>query len=244
MRQRADIVLVERGFFESRAKARAAIEAGLVTIGGARLHKPAAVVDAGAAIEATAPHPYVSRGGLKLEAALAAFGIDVANRTCLDIGASTGGFTDVLLRRGAATVFAVDVGHSQLHARLRADPRVVSMEGVDARTLAADDFATPPQVVVCDASFISLKLVLPRPLLLATPGAALVALIKPQFEAGRARIKKGVVRDRAVHAEICSDIRAFVVGLGWQVIDVVDSPIAGGDGNREFLLGAAHGVSR
>lgn len=241
MGQRADIALVERGFFESRAKARAAIEAGLVLANGSPLRKPAEILAPDARVEASAPHPWVSRGGLKLEAALAAFGFDPAGEICVDLGASTGGFTDVLLRRGAARVYAIDVGHGQLHASLRDDPRVVSMEGTDARALDAAMFAEPPRLVVCDASFISLRLVLPRPLSLAADRARLVALVKPQFEAGRARVNKGIVRDPAVHAEVCADIRGFVEGLGWSVVGLVDSPVAGGDGNREFLLGATRG---
>ncbi len=242
MRQRADIALVERGFFESRARARAAIEAGLVLVNGVALRKPAEPVAADAQIEASAPHPYVSRGGLKLAAALAAFGFDPRGKVCLDIGASTGGFTDVLLRAGARRVCAVDVGHAQFHAALRGDSRVKLHEGKDARDLTAELLETPPQMIVCDASFISLKLVLPVPLSLAAPGAQLAALIKPQFEAGRARVKKGMVRDAAVHAEICADIRAFIEGLGWRVVGVVPSPIEGGDGNREFLAGATRRV--
>ncbi len=242
MRQRADIALVERGFFESRARARASIEAGLVTADGVRLAKPAERIAPGARIEAAAPHPFVSRGGLKLEAALAAFGFEACGETCLDIGASTGGFTDVLLRRGAAKVYAVDVGRGQLHASLRGDARVVSMESTDARGLAAAGFREPPGLIVCDLSFISLKLVLPHVLALAAPGAKLAALIKPQFEAGRARVNKGIVRDAAVHRDVCEGICAFVSALGWRVRGVIPSPIEGGDGNREFLLGAAQGA--
>ena len=238
MRQRADLVLVERGFFESRAKARAAIEAGLVIVNGLALRKPADGIAPEATIEASAPHPYVSRGGLKLAAALEAFGFDAREKIALDLGASTGGFTDVLLRAGAAKVYAIDVGHDQLHKSLRENPRIVSMEGVDARQLKAEMFDAPPQLVVCDVSFISLKLVLPHALALASATASLATLIKPQFEAGRARVKKGVVRDVAIHEEICADIRAFVTALGWRVQDIIASPIEGGDGNREFLLGA------
>lgn len=236
--RRADIVLVERGVFESRARARAAIDAGLVRIAGALVAKPSAAVDPDAPIDAVAPHPWVSRAGLKLVAGLDAFAIPVEGLTGLDVGSSTGGFTQVLLSRGAARVFSVDVGHGQLHASLRADPRVVSMEGLDARDLRADMFATAPDIIVCDASFISLKLVLPTALSLATPGAALVALIKPQFEAGRARVGKGIVRDPAVHASVCADIQRFVEGLGWRTTGVAPSPIEGGDGNREFLIAA------
>ena len=238
MPQRADIALVERGFFESRAKARAAIEAGLVRVGGVTLRKPAEPVAETAEIEATAPHPWVSRAGMKLDSGLDTFAIDPAGRTCLDIGSSTGGFTQVLLARGAAHVFAVDVGRDQLHATLRADARVTVMESTDARALTHDMIMPAPTLVVCDASFISLHLVLPVPLSLAAPGADLVVLIKPQFEAGPARVKKGIVRDAAVHAEICENIRAFIETAGWQVRGITPSPIEGGDGNREFLLAA------
>lgn len=242
MSRRADITLVERGFFESRARARAAIEAGLVAVDGVTLKKPADPVGEGARIEARAPFPWVSRGGVKLHAALAAFRLEPRGKLALDIGASTGGFTDVLLDAGAARVYAVDVGRGQLHERLRGDPRVVSMEGRDARALVASDFEAPPQFLVCDASFISLKLVLPASLSLAHENAALIALIKPQFEAGPARVRKGVVRDEAVHAEVCRDIGGFVEGLGWRVCGLSASPIEGGDGNREFLLGATRGA--
>jgi 23S rRNA (cytidine1920-2'-O)/16S rRNA (cytidine1409-2'-O)-methyltransferase len=240
---RADLALVERGVFESRAKARAAIEAGLVRVDGVALKKPSDMIAADAAIEASAPHPWVSRAGLKLVAGLDAFAINPAGRLCLDIGSSTGGFTQVLLARGAARVVAVDVGHDQLHASLRGDARVLSLEATDARTLtpallAQHGTGTAPSLVVCDASFISLKLVLPAALALCGPGADLVALIKPQFEAGRGRVRKGIVRDAAVHAEVCTTIAAWLAELGWQVKGVVPSPIDGGDGNREFLVAA------
>lgn len=243
MRQRADIALVERGFFESRARARAAIEAGLVSVDGIALRKPADRILPQAQVEASAPHPFVSRGGLKLAAALETFKFDVRGKTGLDVGASTGGFTDVLLRAGACRVYAIDVGHGQLHASLREDARVISREGLDARALDAAMFDAPPDIIVCDASFISLKLVLPRPLSFAAKEASLVTLIKPQFEAGRGRVNKGVVRDIAIHAEVCADIRAFIEGLGWRVIDVIASPIEGGDGNKEFLLGATRAAA-
>jgi 23S rRNA (cytidine1920-2'-O)/16S rRNA (cytidine1409-2'-O)-methyltransferase len=238
MARRADIVLVERGVFDSRARARAAIEAGLVLANGATVTKPSQAIDPDATIEASAPHPWVSRAGVKLDAGLDLFGVDARGKTCLDLGSSTGGFTQVLLARGAAKVYAVDVGREQLHASLRGDPRVISMEATDARELRADMFETPSQVIVCDASFISLKLVLPTPLALAAPGATLIALIKPQFEAGRERVGKGVVRDPAIHADVCGDIRAFIAALGWRVLGLEPSPIAGGDGNREFLIAA------
>ncbi len=242
MRQRADMALVERGFFESRARARAAIEAGLVRADGVAVRKPSDPLPAQAHIEASPPHPYVSRGGLKLAAGLAAFNLEAMDKTCLDLGASTGGFCDVLLRAGARIVYAVDVGHGQLHRSLRDHARIVSMEKQDARCLEAPMFVTPPQLIVCDVSFISLKLALPRPLSLAAPEANLVCLVKPQFEAGRDRVNKGIVRDAAVHKQVCGDISAFLETLGWRVLGVVNSPIEGGDGNREFLLGAKLGA--
>jgi 23S rRNA (cytidine1920-2'-O)/16S rRNA (cytidine1409-2'-O)-methyltransferase len=236
-RQRIDQLLVTTGRFDSRARARAAIEAGLVRVSGRVVKKPSETFDAGAPIEAEAPHPWVSRAGLKLVAGLDAFGVDPAGAVCLDVGSSTGGFTQVLLSRGAAKVYAVDVGRDQLHARLRADPRVVSMEGRDARALEASMFAVLPRIIVCDASFISLKLILPNVLPLAAQDATLVALIKPQFEAGRDNIGKGgIVKDESIHARVCDEIVALVTQLGWRVEGVTPSPIEGGDGNKEFLM--------
>jgi 23S rRNA (cytidine1920-2'-O)/16S rRNA (cytidine1409-2'-O)-methyltransferase len=250
-RIRADIALVERGFFESRAKARAAIEAGLVTANGARVAKPSEALAPGAYVEASAPHPWVSRGGVKLAHALAHFGFDPAGRLCLDIGASTGGFTNVLLARGAALVIAVDVGHGQLHASLASDPRVVSLEKTDARTLTRETIegaarnagldANAAMFIACDVSFIGLDKGLPPVLALATRGSELVALIKPQFEAGAGRRKGGVVKDAAVHEQICEDVRQLVTSLGCNVLGMEQSPILGGDGNREFLIGARRG---
>jgi 23S rRNA (cytidine1920-2'-O)/16S rRNA (cytidine1409-2'-O)-methyltransferase len=240
MTKRADVVLVERGLFPSRAKAREAIEAGLVQVDGKTLRKPSEDVGDDAQIVATAPYPWVSRGGLKLEAALDHFRIDPKDRVCLDIGASTGGFTDVLLSRGAAYVYAVDVGHGQLHPRITADARVISLEGTDARALTADVFAAreAPSLVVFDVSFISLRLVLPPVLQRAAQDAFCVALIKPQFEAGRDATRKGIVRDADIHARVCDDIRKLVQDCGWTVLGIIASPIEGGDGNREFLIGA------
>ena len=189
-------------------------------------------------LRATPAHPYVSRGGLKLAAALDGFAIDPAGLRCLDVGSSTGGFTDVLLRRGAAHVTAVDVGRDQFHHSLRADPRITLRESTDIRALAPTDLAAPVDLVVCDASFVSLRIVLPPALALAGPRAALVALVKPQFEAGRRALKKGIVRDPAVHEAVCRDIAAFVADAGWTLLGVAPSPVAGGDGNLEFLLGA------
>ena len=208
MRRRADIVLVERGFFASRARAQAAIAAGLVKVGGEALRKPSDAIGEGAAIEAEAPHPYVSRGGIKLAAALDAFGLDPENLVCLDVGASTGGFTDVLLKRGAKRVVAVDVGHGQFDASLAADPRVRSLEGRDARALTPESLGAAPEAIVCDVSFISQRLVLPHVLKLAAERAWLVSLIKPQFEVGPAEIVKGRVRTEAALARACMDVRA------------------------------------
>lgn len=237
-RLRADRLLVERGLFESRAKAQAAIEAGLVTANNVVVRKPSEEIPIDAELQATPAHPYVSRGGLKLAAALDHFKVDPKDRICLDVGASTGGFTDVLLQRGAKRVYAVDVGHDQLHESLRARPKVVSLEGTDIRSLSPARLEEPPDLVTIDASFISLKLVLPPALALAHKPAHLIALIKPQFEAGRAALKKGVVRDEAVRQAVCDDIAAFVTSLGWRVLGAIPSPIEGGDGNIEFLLGA------
>jgi 23S rRNA (cytidine1920-2'-O)/16S rRNA (cytidine1409-2'-O)-methyltransferase len=241
MRKRADIALVELGHFSSRARAQAAIGAGLVSVDGVVLRKPSESVAPGALIEARAAHLWASRGGVKLEAALDGFGLDPRGCDCLDIGASTGGFTDVLLARGARRVTAVDVGHGQLAPRLRADARVIAHEGRDARDLAADLFEAPPTVVVCDVSFISLRLVLPRVLPLAAAGAWLVALIKPQFEAGRAHIVKGAVKDPAVHAQVCAAVETCAQELGWSSLGTIPSPIAGGGGAKEFLFAARHG---
>ncbi|SEC07610.1 23S rRNA (cytidine1920-2'-O)/16S rRNA (cytidine1409-2'-O)-methyltransferase [Rhizobiales bacterium GAS191] len=236
--KRADILLVERGYFESRARARAAIEAGLVSADGMVVQKPSARLDAGAALEATSPHPYVSRGGVKLEAALQAFGFDPAGRACLDIGASTGGFSHVLLDRGARRVVGVDVGHGQLHASLTREPRLVSLEGQDIRSLDADAIGEAPSLVVIDVSFISLIAVLPAADRLAASQALLVALVKPQFEVGRRHLKKGVVRDEEAQREACRRAEQKLAELGWAVVGTLPSPIAGGDGNREFLIGA------
>ena len=242
-RQRADRLLVARGLFDSRAKAQAAIEAGLVSADGAVVRKASEEIADDAVLRAKPAHPFVSRGGVKLAAALNHFGFEPRGRVCLDVGASTGGFTEVLLERGAARIYAVDVGRGQLHERLRARAEVVALEATDIRTLSPDRFAAPPSLVTIDVSFISLKLVLPAALALVQPPAELVALIKPQFEAGRAALKKGVVRDPAVHAAVCEDIAGVVASIGWRVRGVIPSPIAGGDGNVEFLLGAGRELS-
>ena len=237
-RSRLDRLLVARGLFESRARAQAAILAGLVSVDGQVVTKPAAEHAADAAITAGAVHDYVSRGALKLEAGLDAFAIDPAGCRALDVGASTGGFTELLLRRGAVHVEAVDVGRDQLHPRLRGRADVSVREGTDIRSLAADAIA-PVDLIVIDVSFIPLAQVLPAALGFAAPGARLVALVKPQFEAGRSALKKGIVRDPAVQAQVCATARETVTALGWRVLGLIPSPIAGGDGNREFLIAAA-----
>ncbi len=239
--QRADRLLVERGYFDSRAKAQAAIEAGLVTADGVPIRKASDRVPVAAAIVAEPLHPWVSRGGLKLAAALDAFGIDPAGLTCLDVGASTGGFSHVLLSRGAAKVYAVDVGHGQLHPTIAGDPRIVSLEKTDARALTRALIPSPIALAVVDVSFISLKHVLPPALPLLGEEARVVCLVKPQFEAGRAHVGKGVVRDEAIHRAVCEDLAAFVDALGFSVIGLISSPVVGGDGNREFLIGARRG---
>jgi len=238
-KDRIDRLLVERGLFDSRAKAQAAIAAGLVIANDVTVRKASETIAVDADLRATPAYPYVSRGGVKLAAALDHFGFNPRGRVCLDVGASTGGFTQVLLERGAKHLYAIDVGRGQLHESLRLHPEVVSLEETDIRTFSPARLDTTPDLIVVDVSFISLKLVLPPALTLAKMPAQLVALIKPQFEAGRAALKKGIVRDPAVHAAVCADISAFVASLGWRVLGIIPSPIAGGDGNAEFLLGAA-----
>jgi 23S rRNA (cytidine1920-2'-O)/16S rRNA (cytidine1409-2'-O)-methyltransferase len=240
-RERADRLLVARGFYESRARAQAAIAAGLVSADGMVVRKASDAIATTAVIAATAPHPYVSRGGVKLAAALDHFRIDVAGRICLDVGASTGGFSEVLVERGARRVYAVDVGTGQLHPRLAGCGAIVSIEQTDIRTLDPARLIEQPDLAVADVSFISLKLVLPAIGRLVSARATLVALIKPQFEAARAAIKKGIVRDPAVHAAVCADIAAFASAAGWRVTGIIPSPISGGDGNREFLIEAERG---
>lgn len=235
---RIDRLLVTRGLFDSRAKAQDAIAAGLVKAGGKVVAKASEEVTADAVIEATPAHPYVSRGALKLIAALDHFKINSKDRVCLDIGASTGGFSEVLVTRGAARVYAVDVGTAQLHPNLRGDPRITSLEQTDIRTLDATRLDPKPDLVVIDVSFISLKQVLPAAFKLAARPAQLIALIKPQFEAGRAHLKKGIVRDETVRKQVCDDIAALMTSLGASVLGVIASPIEGGDGNVEYLIGA------
>jgi len=240
-KQRADRLLVARGLFESRARAQAAIAAGLVRADGVRLRKASEEISDAAAIEAAPEHPYVSRGGVKLAAALDHFGLDVTEHICLDVGASTGGFTEVLLQRGARRVYAVDVGRGQLHPRLHANDKVTVFEETDIRTLDARQLPDRPDLATVDVSFISLKLVLPAVETLLEARATLIALIKPQFEAGRGAVKKGIVRDAKVHAAVCADIADFLAARGWRVGGIIPSPIAGGDGNREFLIEASRG---
>jgi 23S rRNA (cytidine1920-2'-O)/16S rRNA (cytidine1409-2'-O)-methyltransferase len=237
-RVRADRLLVERGLFESRSKAQEAIAAGQVTADGVRVSKASDQVASGADIQAAPAHPWVSRGGLKLAAALDHFGVNPAGRVCLDVGASTGGFTQVLLERGARRVYAVDVGRGQLHASLRDRLEVVAIEATDIRKLDRAKLDDPPDLVTVDVSFIPLKLVLPAALAHVSAAADLVALIKPQFEAGPDHVKKGIVRDPAVRQRVCDEVAALVASLGWTVRGVISSPIVGGEGNHEFLISA------
>jgi len=233
-RKRADVLLVERGLFESRARAQAAIEAGLVTANGKTVAKPSETIALDAAIQAQPAHPFVSRGGVKLSAALEQYPIEIEGHVCLDVGASTGGFTEVLL-------FSIDVGRDQLHPTLRGHPKVVSMEETDIREFEGKRLPMRPDVVVIDVSFISLKAVLPVALSLAAAPMHLLALIKPQFEAARKHSKRGIVRDALVHQEVCQDISRFAASLGCSDIQVFPSSIAGGDGNIEFFIGARRG---
>lgn len=241
---RLDQLLVERGLAASRSKAQALILAGAVFAGERRLDKAGTMVDPGLALEVRhAGQPYVSRGGVKLAHGLDHFGIDPSGMTAIDVGASTGGFTDVLLRRGARRVYAVDVGHGQLDWRLRNDPRVVVLERTNARHLSAAHIPEPVDLVVCDASFISLRLVLPAALALVGPAGLLVALIKPQFEVGKREVGKGgVVRDSALHRRVCDDMAAWLQAeQGWRLLGIEPSPITGPKGNREFLIAASRG---
>jgi 23S rRNA (cytidine1920-2'-O)/16S rRNA (cytidine1409-2'-O)-methyltransferase len=231
---------VSRGLAESRTRAQALIMAGGVFSGERKLAKPGEMLAEDAPLEVRGKdHPWVSRGGIKLDHGLTHFGVDVAGAVALDVGSSTGGFTDVLLSRGAAKVYAVDVGTNQLAWKLRQDPRVVVHEQTNARHLTSEQVPEPVDIVVCDASFISLVKVLEAPLKLAKSGAKLVALIKPQFEAGREEVGKGgVVRDPAVHERVCAEAAAWAESQGWTVLGVTESPIKGPEGNVEFLLGA------
>ena len=237
---RADQLLVSRGLAESRTKAQALIMAGAVFSGERKLAKPGDMLAEDAALEVRGKdHPWVSRGGIKLDHGLTHFGFDVAGAVALDVGSSTGGFTDVLLSRGAAKVYAVDVGTNQLAWKLRQDPRVIVHEQTNARTIVSTIIPEPVDIIVCDASFIGLAKVLEAPLKLAKPAAKLVALIKPQFEAGRAEVGKGgVVRDEAVRRRVCDEAAQWVASQGWEMVGVTESPITGPEGNVEYLLGA------
>jgi 23S rRNA (cytidine1920-2'-O)/16S rRNA (cytidine1409-2'-O)-methyltransferase len=237
-RKRIDLLLVERGLFESRARARAAIEAGLVSANDKPVLKASETISPDAVLQAQPAHPFVSRGGVKLAGALEQYPISIEDHVCLDVGASTGGFTEVLLANGASVVFAIDVGHGQLHPSLHDHPKIVSMEGTDIRSLEGKRLPARPDVVVIDVSFISLKAVLPVALSLAAAPMQLLALIKPQFEATRKHSKRGIIRDAAVHQEVCNEITAFAASLGCTDIRVFPSPITGGDGNVEFFIGA------
>lgn len=244
-KKRLDQLLVDRGLADSRSRAQALVMAGLVYSGERKLDKPGMPVAGDLAVELRGQeHPWVSRGGLKLEKGLAEFGIDAAGLVAIDVGASTGGFTDVLLSHGAAKVYAVDVGHGQLAWKLRQDPRVVVLERTNARRLTAAEIPEPVDIVVCDASFIGLEVVLPAALALTKPQAWLVALIKPQFEVGKGRVGKGgVVRDPALHQEVCERIGAWLAAQpGWTVLGVTESPILGPEGNKEFLIAGRRGA--
>lgn len=242
MKQRADQLLVLRGLVESRTRGQALILAGKVFSGERRVAKAGDLLAEDVPLEVRGQdHPWVSRGGLKLAHGIGHFGFSPAGATCLDIGASTGGFTDVLLAHGAAKVHAVDVGHGQLAWKLRCDDRVVVHEKTNARYLDRSAVPDPINVLVCDASFIGLTTILPAPLSLCAPGAWAIVLIKPQFEAGAALVGgKGVVRDPAVHYAVCERVKNWWAGLpGWTVSGVVESPVTGPEGNKEFLLGAS-----
>jgi len=240
---RADQLLVDSGLAESRARAQALILAGLVFLGERKIDKAGQQVPDDAALEVKGrDHPWVSRGGIKLAHAIDHFALDVTGMIAIDVGSSTGGFTDVLLTKGAARVYAVDSGTNQLAWKLRSDPRVIVHEQTSARILTAGHIPEPVDIIVCDASFISLAKVLERPMSFARPGAHLVALIKPQFEAGREEVGKGgVVRDPAIHARVCEEVREWLIIQGWTVSGVTTSPITGPQGNVEFLIHASLG---
>ena len=242
MKIRADLLLVARGLFESRAKARAAIEAGGVTSGGIVVGKPSELLADDAVIEAVPAHPWVGRGALKLIHALDLWPVVVEGRVVLDVGASTGGFSQVCLSRGAARVYAVDVGHSQLHPKVASDPRVISLENTDARDLTMALVPEPPSLIVADVSFISLAKAIPAALGLVAPGADLVALVKPQFEVGRGSVGKGgIVSDDRARLDALEAVKIFLATVGWIVQATTASPIEGGDGNHEYLLWAQRG---
>ncbi len=241
-KQRADQLLVDRGLAESRTRAQALILAGLAFVGDRKIDKAGQQIAGDAELSVKGrDHPWVSRGGIKLDHALRHLGWDVTGAVAIDVGSSTGGFTDVLLSRGAARIYAVDSGTNQLAWKLRQDDRVIVHEQTSARILTADHIPELVDLIVCDASFIALSKVLPVPMSFAKPGARIVALIKPQFEAERHEVgKKGVVRDTAVHERVCADVRGWLTGEGWDVVDLVESPITGPEGNVEFLIAAVN----
>lgn len=241
-KQRLDLTLVERGLVESRAKAQALIMAGVVFSGERRLDKAGQQIAADAALDVRGQdHPWVSRGGLKLDHGLSHFAINPADKVCIDVGASTGGFTDVLLTQGAAKVYAIDVGHGQLAWKLRNDERVVVLEKTNARYISKEQVPEAIDIIVCDASFIGLQTILPAPMACLAPDGHMIALIKPQFEVGKGEVGKGgVVRDPVLHAGVCQKMKDWLDAQpGWTVIGVTESPITGPEGNREFLIGAA-----
>ena len=244
VKSRVDQLLVERGLVESRTRAQALVMAGLVFSGDRKIAKSGDTLAADAPLEVKGrDHPWVSRGGIKLDHGLTHFGWDVAGAVAIDVGSSTGGFTDVLLSRGTVRVYAVDSGTNQLAWKLRQDPRVVVLEQLSARLLTAEHIPEPIDIIVCDASFISLMKVLPVPMGFARPGARLLALIKPQFEAGREDVGKGgVVRDEAVRDRVCRDVAAWLEAQGWAVAGLTTSPITGPEGNVELLIGAQRAV--
>ena len=243
MKQRVDQALVDRGLADSRSRAQALIMAGLVFAGERKIAKAGDTISDDAPLDVRGKdHPWVSRGGLKLVGGLDHFAIDPTGATCLDVGSSTGGFTDVLLSRGAAKVYAVDVGTNQLAWKLRQDPRVIVLEQTNARHLTTEQIPEPIDLLVCDASFIALHKVLEKAIGFAHPGGRALLLVKPQFEAGRAEVGKGgVVRDPAVHARVCAEASKWITGRGWQVLGITESPITGPEGNVEFLLAAEKG---
>lgn len=236
---RADQYLTANGYYDSRARAQAAIKAGLVTVDGKAIKKPSEKIKDGAVVIAGREHPWVSRGGVKLDHALTVFGVNPAGRIALDVGASTGGFSQVLAARGAAKIYAVDVGHGQLHGDLKNEPKIISMEGQDARALSPSDLSPLPDLIVCDASFISAMKVLETPLKLAAETAELITLVKPQFEVGKVNIGRGgLVKSEELGLRALDTVRHWTRDQGWQVIETCVSPIKGGSGNVEYLLHA------
>jgi len=239
---RADQYLTVNDYYDSRARAQAAIKAGLVSVDGKRVKKPSEKIKDGAVVTAGREHPWVSRGGVKLDHALTVFDVDPTGRIALDVGASTGGFSQVLAACGAAKIYAVDVGHGQLHKELQGHPKIISMEGQDARTLSSMQFDAAPDLIVCDASFISAMKVLETPLGLAASGADLITLVKPQFEVGKINIGRGgLVKTEELGLRALDSVKQWIRKQGWRVIDSDVSPIKGGSGNTEYLLHAKQG---